>query len=98
MANISGFQPEDEGSIPFTCSIPFNGIVHIILRAVQQIFIRKSFLLKKDDAILMLYLRLMKNYLSVNAMMGLSKITIVNLRTITFSESFLLVLLGGHSR
>lgn len=52
MANISGFQPEDEGSIPFTCSIPFNGIVHIILRAVQQIFIRKLFLLKKDDTIL----------------------------------------------
>ena len=65
---------------------------------MQQIFIRKLFLLKKDEAILMLYLRLMKNYLSVNAMMGLSKITIVNLRTITFNESFLLVLLGGHSR
>lgn len=98
MASISAFQADGASSSLVSCSIPFNGIVHIILRAVQQIFIRKLFLPKKDEAILMLYLRLMKNYLSVNAMMGLSKITIVNLRTITFNESFLLVLLGGHSR
>lgn len=94
MANISGFQPEDEGSIPFTCSISFNGIVYIILRAVQQIFIRKLFLLKKDDAIInSATLRLMKSYLSVDAMMGLSKITIVNLRTIMFNEPFFTCLL-----
>lgn len=52
MASISAFQADGASSSLVSCSIPFNGIVHIILRAVQQIFIRKLFLLKKDDAIL----------------------------------------------
>lgn len=93
MASISAFQADGASSSLVSCSIPFNGIVYIILRAVQQIFIRKLFLLKKDDAIINSSLRLIKNYLSVNAMMGLSKITIVNLRTITFNEFFFTCLL-----
>lgn len=52
VASISAFQADGASSSLVSCSIPFNGIVHIILRAVQQIFIRKLFLLKKDDAIL----------------------------------------------
>lgn len=52
MASISAFQADGASSSLVSCSIPFNGIVHIILRAVQQIFIRKLFLIKKDDAIL----------------------------------------------
>lgn len=52
MASISAFQADGASSSLVSCSIPFNGIVHIILRAVQQIFIRKLFLPKKDDAIL----------------------------------------------
>ena len=89
MASISAFQADGASSSLVSCSIPFNGTIHIILRAVQQIFIRKLFLLKKDDAIInSATLRLMKSYLSVDAMMGLSKITIVNLRTIMFNEPF----------
>ena len=38
VASISAFQADGASSSLVSCSIPFNGIVHIILRAVQQIF------------------------------------------------------------
>ena len=48
MANISGFQPEDEGSIPFTCSIPFNGdCSYNIESRAANFLLGKLFLLKK---------------------------------------------------